>query len=116
MNIFETVNETTGKMSDAGEAYLKKTQEYYKLKLFQQLTVSISLVAKGLIIGGLLFIAMFFLAFAMAMAIGEWLDNIALGYIIVAGLFLLVTTIIYYNRGYINSKIIKTLSIKFFDS
>jgi hypothetical protein len=52
----------------------------------------------------------------MAMAIGEWLDNIALGYIIVAGLFLLVTTIIYYNRGYINSKIIKTLSIKFFDS
>jgi hypothetical protein len=63
MNIFETVNETTGKMSDAGEAYLKKTQEYYKLKLFQQLTVSISLVAKGLIIGGLLFIAMFFFSF-----------------------------------------------------
>lgn len=115
MNIFESVNETTGKMSDAGETYVKKTQEYYKLKVFQQLTVSISLVAKGLIIGGLLFIGLFFLALAAAVAIGEWLNNIALGYVIVAGLFLIITAIIYYKRHFINNKIIKALATKFFD-
>lgn len=115
MNIFESVNETTNKMSDAGETYIKKTQEYYTLKVFQQLTVSISLVAKALIIGGILFISLIFLAFAAALAIGAQLNNMALGYVIVAGIFLFINVIIYFNRHHINNRIIKTFSSKFFD-
>mgnify|MGYP003109120999 FL=1 len=116
MNIFESLNETSGKMLDAGENYVEKSQAYYKLKIFQQLTVSISLVAKGLVIGGLLAIGLFFLAFASALAIGQWLDNLALGYLIVAGLFLIATGVIYLKRAAINTIIIKSLSTKFFDS
>lgn len=115
MNIFESVNETTGKMSDAGQNYLKKTEEYYTLKAFQQLTLSISLVAKALVIGGLLFITLMFLAVAGAIAIGNWLDHVALGYVIVAGVFLITTVIIYFNRHLISNAIIKTFSLKFFD-
>ena len=116
MNIFESLNDTSGKLIDAGDAYVKKTEEYYKLKLFQQISVSISLITKAFIIGGLLFVGLFFLALALALALGEWLDNLALGYLIVAALFLLITVILYYNRQVINKKIIRTLSIKFFDS
>lgn len=115
MNIFESVNKTADTISDAGETYIKKTQEYYTLKIFQQLTVSISLVAKALIIGGLLFITLLFLAFAGAMAIGSQLNNMALGYVIIAGVFLLVSAVIYFSRHLINNKIVKTFSRKFFD-
>jgi sterol desaturase/sphingolipid hydroxylase (fatty acid hydroxylase superfamily) len=116
MNIFESINDTSGKMADAGETYVKKTEEYYKLKVFQQITVSISFVTRGLIIGGVLFLVLFFLAFSLAFAIGEWLNNYALGYLIVAAFFFIVTVILYYNRHIINKKIVQALSSKFFDS
>jgi hypothetical protein len=59
---------------------------------------------------------LFFLAFALALALGEWLDSLALGYLIVAAIFLIVTAVVYYNRAFINNKIIKSLSSKFFDT
>ncbi|MGR7811874.1 hypothetical protein [Lacinutrix undariae] len=116
MNILDAITDTSDKFSDAGERYLEKSQEYYKLKVFQQLTISISLVVKALAIGGFLLVALFFLAFAAALAIGQWLDNAALGYIIVAAIFFIFTIIIYIKRGFINKKIISTLSTKFFES
>ena len=116
MNIIESLNETTSKITDAGQTYIEKSQEYYKLKIFQQLTVSISMVAKALVIGGLLAIGLLFLAFAVALAIGEWLGHFALGYLIVAGVFILTTGILYWKRAFINKIIIKSLSPKFFDS
>lgn len=115
-SIFESINNTSDKAVDIGEKYIKDTQEYYKLKIFQQLTISISLVAKALIIGGLLFIGLIFLAVAAALAIGRLIDDVALGYVIVAGLFLVMAMIIYFARGVINKKIIETLSLKFFNA
>jgi sterol desaturase/sphingolipid hydroxylase (fatty acid hydroxylase superfamily) len=116
MNILDNINETSGKIADAGETYVKKTEEYYKLKVFQQISVSISFITRGLIIGGVLFLAIFFLAFSLAFALGQWLENFALGYLIVAGLLIVTTLILYYNRHIINKKIIQALSSKFFDS
>ncbi|TYB77079.1 hypothetical protein [Bizionia myxarmorum] len=116
MNVFETISDTTGKMADSGETYIKKTQEYLKLKVFQQLTVSVSLVVKALAVGGLFGIGLLFLAFAAALAIGKWLENEALGYLIVGGVFLILTLIIYLSRSAINNMIIKRFSSKFFES
>jgi hypothetical protein len=116
MNLFESINDTSGKVLDAGETYVKKSQEYFKLKVFQQISVSITFLAKALIIGSLLFIGLFFIAFASALALGDWFGNLALGYLIIAGVFLITTVIAYYNRKLINRKIIKSLSSKFFDS
>jgi hypothetical protein len=116
MNIFESVNETSEKLADEGETYIKKSQEYYTLKVFQQLTISISLVTKVLVIGGLLFIALFFLAFALAMFIGNSLGNVTLGYVITAFIFLLITGIIYLKRHYIDNRVVRSLSFKFFNS
>lgn len=116
MNIFDSAKETSEKLTDAGETYIKKSQEYYTLKLFQQLSASISLVTKVLVIGGLLFIGLFFLAFALAMFIGESLGNVALGYVITAIIFLLITGVIYLNRNHINNTVVRSLSFKFFNS
>ena len=115
-NIFESINNTSDKAVDIGEKYIQDTHEYYKLKIFQQLTVSISMIAKVLMIGGLLFIGLIFLAIAAALAIGSWINNMALGYILVAVAFFILGGIVYMKRAFINHKVISKLSPKFFNS
>ena len=115
-NIFESINNTSDKAVDVGEKYLKDTKEYYRLKIFQQLSISISLVAKVLAIGGLLFIGLIFLSVAGAIALGDWLGNVALGYVIMAAVFVITGFVLYLNRSVINHKIIEKLSPKFFNS
>ena len=115
MNIFKDINQASEKLSDASQTYVKKSQEYYKLKIFQQLCESVSYVTKILIIGGLLFITLFFLAFAFAMFIGEIIGNTALGYVITALIMLAITAIVYFNRHYISNSVVRRLSTKFFE-
>ncbi len=115
-NIFESINNTSDKAVGVGEKYLQDTQDYFKLKIFQQLTVSVSMVTKVLVIGGLLFIGLIFISVAAALAIGDWLDNTALGYLIVAGFFLITGALLYTNRNLIDKEIIKKMSPKFFNS
>lgn len=114
-NIFESINNTTDKAVDIGEKYLKDTQEYYRLKIFEQLSISISMMAKVLAIGGLLFIGLIFLSVAAAIAIGNWLDSIPLGYVVVAVIFFVLGLVLYLNRTIINRTIISKLSPKFFN-
>ena len=52
MSVFESLNNTTDKATDIGERYIKASHQYLRLKIFQQLTSSVSLMAKVLIIGG----------------------------------------------------------------
>lgn len=73
------------------------------------------MLAKAFIIGGFFAIGILFLALSAALAIGERLDNMAFGYLIVAGIFLISTVIIYLTRSIINRMIIKHFSSKFFD-
>ncbi|MGJ8592608.1 MAG: phage holin family protein [Aquaticitalea sp.] len=115
-NIFESISNTSSDASDIGEKYIDDTKEYFKLKIFQQLTVSISMVAKTLAIGGLLFIGLIFLSVAAALAIGKWVDNVALGYVIVAAFFFLIGVVLYWQRGIFNRLIIAKMGSKFFNS
>lgn len=115
-NIFESINNATDSATEIGEKYLDDTKEYFRLKIFQQLTISISMIAKALIIGGLLFIGLIFLSVAAALAIGKWIDNVALGYVVVAVFFLIVGGIVYFQRAIINKRIIAKMSPKFFNS
>jgi len=115
-NIFESISNTSNEASDIGEKYIDDTKEYFRLKIFQQLTVSISMIAKTLAIGGLLFIGLIFLSVAAALAIGAWLDSVALGYVIVAAFFLIVCVIIYSQRTVFDKLIIAKMGKKYFNS
>lgn len=114
MNIFESINNTSNKASDIGERYVDKSFEYFKLKIFQQLTYTISMAGKALIIGAVLFIGLILLAVAGAIAIGQALDNVALGYLIVGALFFIIAFIIYKVRYLIDGKIISKIYVKFY--
>ncbi|OMP32804.1 MULTISPECIES: hypothetical protein [Mangrovimonas] len=115
MNLFESLNEASSKAVDSGEVFLIKSKEYAKLKVFEQLTISMSLLGKALLIGSFILIGFFFFAIAAAIALGRVLDDYALSTTIVGGFFLLLALLVYLLRHLINKKVIQTMSHKFFN-
>ena len=115
MDFFENINKASEKLGDAGKAYVEKSQEYYKLKIFEQTSAYISLVTKIVVIGGLLFTGLIFLAFAFAIYLGNILDNPSLGYVITAAIILVMAVIVYWNRHRINNVVVRKLSSNFFE-
>ncbi len=49
MSIAESIGETNKKATDLGEKYLNTSYDYYKLKIFQQLTITVSMVFKAIL-------------------------------------------------------------------
>jgi tellurite resistance protein TehA-like permease len=115
MTVFESLNNTADKATETAERYVKNSKGYVKLKIFQQLAISLSLATKFAIIGGMVSLGLIFVSIAGALAIGKQLDNVPLGFVIIGLLFLVFALIIYTLRKKINKKIIKELSEKFFD-
>ncbi|WP_405565003.1 hypothetical protein [Polaribacter sp. Asnod6-C07] len=117
MNIFDALKSNSEEGVDASKDYVNASFEYGKLKIFQILTYSLSAFAKLLLIGSLLCMGLIFMSVAGAIALGNYLGNIALGHLIV-GLFLAFLGFIIYllRKRFIDKKIISEMSNQFFDS
>ncbi|WP_225035633.1 hypothetical protein [Winogradskyella sp. SM1960] len=115
MSVFDDINQTTSKASHIGERYIRASHQYFRLKIFQQLTLSLSLVTKVLAIGSLLFAGLVFLSIAAALEIGDALNSFALGFLIVGFVYVLLSVIIYLLRAKFNTMIIKRVGLKFFN-
>ena len=76
MGIIDSLNDTSNKAVDVGETYYKKTQEYYRLKVFQQLTMTTGMLLKIAVIGGLAFLALIFLTVAGILFLGNKLEDV----------------------------------------
>ena len=116
MALFDSIEETSKKAADLAEDYVRTSRAYIRLKVFQQLTISISLITKTVLIGGLLLIGVIFIAIAMVIFIGDLLGSMALGCVLVALLFIIAGAVVYSFREKIDSLIIKKMSPKFFDN
>ncbi len=68
---------------------------YYKLWVFRLLVRMTSAISHSLIVGVVAVLAFLFLAFAAAYALGEYWNNISLGFLAVGGFFLLLLLIVY---------------------
>lgn len=115
MTVFESLNETTHKATDSAEKYLSTSKDYLKLKTFQQLAITLSLTTKLVVIGGFVGLALVFFAVASAIAIGESLDNLPLGYVIVGIVLMTIAIVAFLIRKKMDKTIITSLSTKFFD-
>ncbi|WP_405608090.1 hypothetical protein [Polaribacter sp. Asnod1-A03] len=116
MDILDTINKTTNRGSESSKKYLETFYEHGKLKIFQLVTVSLSSIVKVFLIGWFIFIGLIFLAFASAIFLGNYLNNISLGYLIVALFFLIISLLIFSLRKRIDKKIIRKMSDMFFES
>ena len=114
MGIIDSINKTNKKAAAVGEEFLNKSYDYYKLKIFQQITISVSLVFKVLAIGSILLFGLVFLSIAAAFKISDLVNSYAIGFAIVGAIYIIISIIIFLLRKYINNTIIKSLSKPFF--
>lgn len=115
MSVFESLNQTSNKAIEVGEQYYQKTQEYYKLKVFQQMAMVMGRFCKIAIIGGLFFLCLTILVVAGILALGALLGNMIHACLLTGLLFLLLGALIYRLRGRIDDFIVRKLSKDFFE-
>jgi len=91
------MEELKSKAGDLTDSITEYIQSYYKLTLLNAADKATSLAASTLASVAIVFLGIFVLFFggiALAIWLGNILDNMALGYLLVAGFFLLVIIII----------------------
>lgn len=115
MGVIKSLNKTSEEAIDLGQSYVKKSQEYYKLKVFQQLTCTVSMFCKIAVIGSLMFLGIIFFAVGGTIALAQELNNTILACVIIAGVLCLMAFIAYLLRSKIEAFIIKITAKNFFD-
>lgn|SRR5690606_28093797 len=104
-------------LNKSTQEFLEKNYEYYRLSLFKKLTKGTTSMITFMIMGTVLFGALLLLTFAIALFLGEWLDNLALGFLALGLFYILVAIIVYYGfRKTIERKVLVTASKDFFDN
>jgi len=115
MSILESLDQTSNKAVNLGEEYLTKTQEYYELKVFQQLTATTAMFCKAAILGSLSFLVVILLIVAGTLALGNLIGNMVYACLISAGILCVIGAIVYAFRSRIENLIIQTMSKQFFN-
>ncbi len=115
MGVIESLNQTSEKAVDLGETYYRKTREYYKLKIFEQLTQNMGLFCKLLLIGSFVFLGIIFLSVGGTIALSNYLNNTILACLIIGGVLLSFALLCYLFRSKIDTYIITKSSKTFFD-
>ncbi|MGS2761392.1 phage holin family protein [Sinomicrobium sp. M5D2P9] len=111
-----SISENAEGLSKNTQEFVEKIYAYYKLSVFKKLTKGITSMIIFMLVGAMLFGAMLLITFALALFIGTWLDNLALGFLIVGGVYILTALIVYYGfRKTIERKVLIRASLDFFD-
>ncbi|MGK0412920.1 MAG: sterol desaturase/sphingolipid hydroxylase (fatty acid hydroxylase superfamily) [Polaribacter sp.] len=114
MSIIDDLSNSADKGSSASKELINKSFAYSKLKVFQITTLSISMLTKLFVLGGFFFLGFIFIALSGAIALGEYLQNIALGYLAMGLLMLFFMLLLYLFRKYFDKKILTKMSKRFF--
>ncbi|WP_291967815.1 hypothetical protein [Maribacter sp.] len=115
MGVIDSLNETSNKAIDVGEVYYKKTQEYYRLKVFQQLTMTTGMLLKMAVMGGLAFLALMFVTVAGVVFLANVIESMVGACLIAGALFIMLLVLTYVFRSKIDSILVRKLSDKFFN-
>ncbi|MCM5662283.1 phage holin family protein [Galbibacter mesophilus] len=113
---FDNISESASELQKSSKDFIDRNIEYYRLSAFKKLTKGTTSMIMFIIIGAVLFGALLLLTFAMALFIGAWLDNLALGFLILGVFYILVCFIVYFGfKKRIERKVLIKASKDFFD-
>lgn len=115
MSSLSSITDTSIKAVKETEKYVCKSEAYYKLKIFQQLTYTLSAFVKFLVIGSMLFTIFVFLIIACTIMLSDFLGSIVYGCLVIMLCLGVITFILFLNRKYIDSVIIKKVSKSYFN-
>jgi len=97
--IKEKVMDLILEISDRFKGITRAHYEYYKAATYEQFVVIISAVTIVSILFFLFGLFLVFLTFGLAFLIGSLLGNYAYGFLILAGFYMLLGILVYYQRG-----------------
>jgi uncharacterized membrane protein YagU involved in acid resistance len=92
---FEELKEHTKDIQNEAQAYIENSIAYYKLWGFKVAMKSTTMVLTFALIAISLTMVLFFCSIAGAFAIGKALDSYALGFLIIAGIYLVISLFIF---------------------
>ena len=91
---FNQLREDTEELQDEAKRYIESSLAYYKLWGFKVAMKSTTMIFKFTLVLVCVSMVLLFLSLAGAFAIGMALDNLALGFLIVGGFYIIATILL----------------------
>ena len=95
---FEELKEHAEDIQDQAKDFIESNIDYYRLRGFKMAMKSTTLILKFILISIGLLLVLLFCSIAGAFAIGQYLNNYALGFLIVGGIYLVLTGLLFLNK------------------
>lgn len=112
---FDKLKEQLKEIQSDSEKAVQSNTEYYKLLVFKILTQTISTTANYLLFGSIIFLIILFVSISGGIALGNYLENNSLGFLIVAGVFLVILCILLpLRKKIIETPILSKMSENYF--
>jgi hypothetical protein len=92
---FEELKENTEAIQENAKAFIETNIAYYKLWGFKVAMKSTTLILKFFLIAMCLMIVLLFISIAGAMALGQLFDSYPLGFLAVAGIYLVLALLLF---------------------
>ena len=92
---FDKIKENTENIQEQAQAYFESTASYYKLWGFKVAMKSTTMILKFTLILLCFSMVLLFVSVALALFIGNYFDSYAIGFVSVAGLYLIVTILLF---------------------
>jgi hypothetical protein len=113
---FDELKENTEDIQEQAHVYFEKSVAYYKLWGFKVAMKSSTMILKFTLILLCFSMVLLFCSIAAAFAIGKSLDNYALGFLVIAGIYALFTAFLFLIKDKImEGKIMENFSEIFFN-
>lgn len=112
----KSINENFKEFNVAGQEYIEASIAFHKLDLFKKTIKGVISGSYKLIIAFFFLTALIFLSVAAAIFIGEMLESVAIGYLIVGGFYLLLMLILsLFLKPFLEKTILRSASKQFFN-
>ena len=113
---FNELREDTDELQDEAKLYFDSSLAYYKLWGFKVAMKSTTMIFKFTLILVCVSMVLFFFSLASAFAIGEALDSLALGFLIVGGFYVIATILLLFLKDkFVEGTILEKFSEIFFN-
>jgi len=112
---FDEIKKNLSEVDDEVRSYVENSIAYYKLKSFKIFMRGVTTFAKVLLLAIIFLPTIIIISIAAAFGIGNLLDNIFYGFLIVAAFFIIVFFIVYLLRNKLDKPLLKIFSKYYFD-
>lgn len=91
----EELQDNIEDIQENAKAYVESSIAYYKLWGFKVAMKSTTLILKFILIAICMMIVLLFLSIAAALAVGELMDSYVIGFLIIAGVYMILALLLF---------------------